>query len=272
MAQAIDPGFSTAQTRLADKLIVAEFPDGRRTLLHVEFQTAGDPSMGRRMLAYAGLMAQLLGTTAHRRCGFRQVVVYLDREQYRKDPGRFVLPGEDDCEAFVRYQVIRLWEVDPKVLRRIRSPWIDVFVHLSGVGNVEPEVIESRDRIRRSRLRPEDRREALACLCATAGLRIRERERIMALFRGIDMGESVMIKYWIEQGEARGLARGREEGREASCEEAAAAVLETLRGRFGRVPADVARRIRALRDLKRLLRLVRTAAEAETIKKFRAGL
>ncbi|MBN1419530.1 MAG: hypothetical protein JXP34_12195 [Planctomycetes bacterium] len=285
----IDPGFSILQTRIADKLILAEFPDGQRTLLHVEFQTAGDPSMGRRMLAYAGLMAQLLGTTAYRRCGFRQVVVYIDPDRRRRDPGEFVLPGRNDCEAWVRYQVIRLWEVDPRVLRRLRSVWIDAFVHLSRVRNVEREVIRSRERIRTSRVPAEDRREALACLCATAGLRIRDRERVLALFRGIDMGESVIIKYWIEQGKAEGLARGKAEGLargkaeglargeargEARGREEAArlAVMESLRGRFGRVPADVAKRIKAIHDHKRLLHLVRAAAQADTIKEFRATL
>ncbi|MBN1418076.1 MAG: hypothetical protein JXP34_04830 [Planctomycetes bacterium] len=274
--RAIDPVFSTTHSRLADKLILAEFPDGRRTLLHVEFQLAGDSSMGRRMMAYVGLIAQLLDSTAYRRCGFRQVVIFVDRDRYRRDPGEFLLPGEDDCQAFVRYQVIRLWQVHPKVLREIRSQWLEPFVPLSRVGNVERAVVESRDRIRKSRLRPADRQELLACLCGVAGIRIRQRERLLALFRGIDMGESVIFKYWMEQGEARGEARGRargeSHGRARSCEEAAAAVLETLRSRFGRVPADMAKRIRALRDHRRLLRLIRAAAEADTIKAFRAAV
>jgi len=257
----IDPGFTTTQSRLGDKLIHTEFPEGRQTLLHPEVQLEGDRTMGRRMMAYQGLIAQLLGKTPYRRCGFMQVVIYLDPDRYLRDPGEFYIPGEDVCRGYVRYRVIRLWEEDPRVLRRIRSPWIQPFVHLLRVRNIERAVVESRDRIKRSRLGREDRQELQACLCAMAGIRIPDRDRVLALFRGIDMSESVIVKHWFEQGEAR----GREEM-------AQLAVLESLRGRFGRVPADVARRVKSLRDHGRLLQLVRTAAEAETMREFRAAL
>jgi len=49
-------------------------------------------------------------------------------------------------------------------------------------------------------------------------------------------------------------------------------VLQTLRDRFGRVPADVTKRVKALGDHKRLLPLVRAAAEARNIREFRAAL
>jgi len=268
----IDPGFTTTQSRIGDKLMLGEFRQRRKTLLHPEVQLDGDRTMGSRMMAYMGLIAHLLSSTAHRRCGFRQVVIYLDPDRYLDDPGEFYLQGEDVCAAYVRYRVIRLWEVDPKELRRTRSPWIEPFVPLCRVRDVKRAVVESRDRILKSRLGREDRQEVLACLCGMAGIRIRDREQLIALFRGIDMGESVMVKYWIEQGEERGREEGLKEGRKEGREEAAMLVLEVLRARFGRVPADVAERVKAQGNGKRLLRLARAAGRAATIKEFRAAL
>ncbi|MBN1421653.1 MAG: hypothetical protein JXP34_22965, partial [Planctomycetes bacterium] len=204
-AQPIDPGLADTQTRYADKLLLLTFPEGNRILLHVEFQTHADRRMGRRMLVYAGMIAQLMDHPVFNDCEFRQVVVYLDPEQDPEDTGEFVLPGGGELRTSVQYRIVRAWEEDPGALIASGSPWLLPIGPLTRVGDRDRAVVEFRERIRTCGLSSEDRANLLSALGAFSGIVIRDAAHLKRLIGGIDMGESVFIREWVERGRAEGL-------------------------------------------------------------------
>jgi len=101
----IDPGLAVVTKRIGDKLFLGGFEDGERTLLHIEVQLKANPEIGRRMLVCAGLIDRVREASGFEDCVLDQAVIYLDRKEYRDDPGVFVVPKREGKKALVEYQV-----------------------------------------------------------------------------------------------------------------------------------------------------------------------
>ncbi|MBN1420046.1 MAG: hypothetical protein JXP34_14800 [Planctomycetes bacterium] len=268
----IDPGLAIVTKRIGDKLFLGRFAEGDRTLLHVEVQLKGDPEIGRRMLICAGLIDRVREASGFEGCLLDQVVIYLDRLEYRDDPGVFVVPKREGKRALVEYRVIRAWEVDPQEILQLDSHWLDPLVALTDVEDAVMAVVELRDRTLARGLDPQEQSDVLVCLAGLAAIVVPDEERLLKIFGGIDMGGNVFIEHWIKKGRQKGREEGRQEGRQEALAEAAELVLEVLAGRFGEIPSDVTECVRALRDFAHLRALGRAAGQAATLDEFRAAL
>jgi hypothetical protein len=264
----MDPAIGRASSRYLDKLLVAESPAGEPMVLHVEFQTAGEADMGPRMFEYAGSVCRVPPVCEWERIRIEPVVVYLDRDTYRPDPGEFVLLAAGGRPVVFPYRVLRLWEEDPAPLLATGSPWLLPFVPLMDVGERLGAVIECGERIQRASISREEKRDLLVCMGALAGRVIDDWTRLRDLVMEDDMAESAFVKHWIDQGREQ----GRQQEREQSLAREADMVLRVLSSRFGSVPEDVADRVRASRDFDRLQELIESAARAATIEAFRTRL
>jgi len=264
----IDPGFAIVTKQIGDKLFLSGFAEGDRTLLHLEVQMKANPEIGPRMLISAGLIHRFRQASGFKDCVMDQVVIYLDRRQYREDPGVFVLLKREGKRALVEYRVIRAWEEDPQEILRLNSPWLDPIAALMNVEDPVRTVIELRDRTLARGLDPQEQGDVLACLAVFAGIVVLDEECLLKIFEGIDMSDFTIVKHWVK----KGREEGREEGRQEGLAEAAELVLDTLLERFGAVPPDVSETVRGRLDPARLRALGRAARQAATIDEFRAAL
>jgi len=180
----------------ADSLILEQSDD---MVLHLEFQTEPDETMGFRMLDYR--------VRVHRRFPnktMHQVVIYL------KETGS-PLVYQDIFhlgETRHRYRVIRLWEESPELF--LKSPGLlplAILTQSSDTTERLREVAQALDTI-------EDRRMKANLTTATAvfgGLLVKP-ELIKTILRSEIMKESAFYQEILQEGEQRGLLKGKLEG------------------------------------------------------------
>lgn len=180
----------------ADALILEQSDD---LVLHLEFQTEPDESMGFRMLDYR--------VRVHRRFPHKtmhQVVIYLKKTTSALVfQDRFHLP-----ETSHRYRVIRLWEESPEPF--LSSPGLLPLAVLT----------ESADPTERLRAVAqvldtiEDRQTKANLTAATAifgGLLVKP-ELIKSILRSEIMKESAVYQEILQEGEQQGFLKGEQQG------------------------------------------------------------
>jgi predicted transposase/invertase (TIGR01784 family) len=193
---ALSPKELSLEPIRVDALILEQSED---LVLHLEFQTEPDETMGFRMLDYR--------VRVHRRFPnktLHQAVIYLKRTTsplvYQE---RFELAGTTHC-----YRVIRLWEESP-----------EPFLTLPGLF---PLAVLTRSQNAMQRLREvalgldtiKDRNLKANLTTATAifgGLLVRP-ELIKTILRSEIMKESAFYQEILQEGEQRGLLKGEQQG------------------------------------------------------------
>jgi len=132
-----------------------------------------------------------------------RVVIYLNRKECR---------------------VIRAWEVDPEEILRLDSYWLDPFVVLADVEDRARALVALRDWTLARGLYPQEQSVVLVCLAGLAAIVIRDEERLLKSFEGIDLGDKRLHQTLGQEWPAGALA------------EAAEFVLDTLLDRFSALP------------------------------------
>ncbi len=84
-----------------------------------------------------------------------------------------------------------------------------------------------------------------------------------------DQMAKTLVEQWLEEGMEKGMEKGREEGREEARNKAVNTLLTILAARFGKIPAQLEKRLRKLADLDELGRLAVLAATCESLSEFK---
>jgi hypothetical protein len=244
------------QERVSDRFIRLRFKEKPGVLLHLELQLKGDLTMPRRITEYAGFSLTVLERALREGLLPACIVLYLDRETYREDPGWFDLVGALGFRLYASYRVVKLWELPPEPILEMESPGLCPFLPLMA-GKPEALLVRSVEKIRaapKELASAEEKRDLLLALRAMAKRVIKDMSLIEAMLSDPELleGDPFYMK-----------------GQEKALRED---VLDVLAARFGDVPEDIGSRlatIRAREDLKRLLVAAARAADLET---FRASL
>jgi predicted transposase/invertase (TIGR01784 family) len=271
-ASAGDTALATVIQRATDQLLDIELSDRPPLLLHVEFQTRGDPDMPQRMTEYLAMLLKVLQSPEHEGKQFGAVVVYLDRETYSKDKGHLRLEGVLGFRLLVRYKVIKVWEEDAETFLATGSPALWTLAPLAK-GNHRKNYVKSKELILGA---PEEvlshgaKSDFLFILGGLASLTIEDAEFLKSSYLEVRrMRRNYFLDFAREEGVAEGIEKGIEKGVEkGTLAEARRSVLCVLRRRFGNPGEDLLRDVERVEDLGRLEMLLEEAAVAPTLDAF----
>jgi hypothetical protein len=282
--EALEPGLATVNERSRDKLLRLEFAARPPLRMHLELQLGGRVDVPRRIAEYLAMDLRTEPSPESRE-PLACAVVYLDEAKYRHDPGYFEYVGALGTRLRVDYQVLRLWEIDPQAVLRSDTPGLCVLAPFLR-GDKKQLCVESKRKIRRSRLPEQLKRDLLAVLAILAARKIADRtflERF--LLEMSDMTGNYVIDLFLkrgaEQGRAEGRAKGIVEGRaEGRAEgeavgaqiEARRMLLRALTRRFGPIPKRLRAAVEAIASRRRLEQLLDTAITCPDLKSFRRRL
>lgn len=181
----------------ADSLILEQSED---LVLHLEFQTKPDPTMGFRMLDYRmRVYRRFPQKTMH------QFVIHLKRTNND-------LVYQDSFQlgkTFHRYQVIRLWEQSPEVFLHSRGLLpLAILTECTNTSLRLQEVAQALDKI-------EDRGEKSNLLAATAvfGGLVMNADAIGSILSSDIMEESAFYQKVLQEGKLEGKREGKLEGK-----------------------------------------------------------
>ncbi|NCJ08185.1 Rpn family recombination-promoting nuclease/putative transposase [Synechococcales cyanobacterium C] len=194
-------------------------------VLHMEFQTAPDPSMPFRMLDYR--------TRVYRRYpakAMRQVVVYLKPSTSALVyESAFEIPGTRHV-----FEVVRLWEQPAEVF--LHSPGL---MPLAVLGQTSDRESMLRSTAAVIETLPQGQRGAVAASTAVLAGLVLNQETIGQILRRDVMRESVIYQEILAEGRAEGRVEGRTEGERAL-------VMRLLTRRLGILSPEMHQRIEAL--------------------------
>lgn len=251
-------------------------------LVAVEFQTAPDPGMFGRLLAYLGGAWSALRPDPERGSRFEvgAVVVNLtgtgsaSRKMRWPAAGLATDLGVAERNLAGENADITLARVEAGHLSPCVLPWVALMA-----GGADPAVIDRWKRL--ASAEPDDRMRsdygALAKVFANAAGR---RDEWAKGLEGWNVTESAVVNEWIQSGIDKGLQQGLQQGRqeglqqgrqEGRREERAALLAAVLAERFGPISADLAVAIDRTTDPDRLRGWVGHAVRAESLAAFRAA-
>ena len=280
----LEPVQTTTVERRGDKLWEARFEDQPGLILHVEWQLKSDQEMMPvRMLQFAALVLELLKLEENKGKRFLGVVVYLDRETFRGDPGGLLeelYPGKVLSYA---YEVLKLWELDPEPVLESQSPGLWPFAPLMRgdpfdlLKRSKQKIVGLPDKI----MGLERKQQLLTILGGLAYRVIKDWRFLQGMLAEIaNMSDNPFIDALVEiqlqrseeKARREGVQEGRQEGREEGAKAARATLLRILRRRFGEAGASLSSRLDSVDDLETLERLLEEAALAPTLEAFVAFL
>lgn len=210
-------------------------------IIHIDFQSGGDPRLPRRVLMYNTLLYEQYGLPVH------SVVVLLHPRANRSDltgtvsyEGR---PGRGNLTF--RFEILRTWEAPVNLLLQgglgtLPLTPLGRLPEGAAPEEVMPGAVERlRERIY-SEAPPSERAKLMTAAFLLAGLRW-DRQLVLQIFQG----ESAMIEsdtylYILEQGEAKGVQK---------------TLLLLGRERFGEADENVRLMVESITDLERLNRM-----------------
>jgi len=260
----LDPNLSTTVERRADKILEACFRGRPNLLIHLEFQIQGSRDIPKRMIQYAALLLDLLDLPEHRGKQFLNIVVYLDKSTYRKDPGYFHLEFSPGNLLSYQYTVLKLWELDPEPVLGLKIPGIWPFVPLMRGDPIEL-LLKSRGKILDlpDKMASLDSKQQLLTILAGLSWRIvKDRRLLQSLFTELpNMSMNEFLDFLFEGKRTQVLQEGRKE-------EARANLLRILRRRFGSAADPLGSHIEAIQDIEELEMLVEEAAVQPDLKSF----
>jgi predicted transposase YdaD len=211
----------------ADSVILSSESD----ILHAEFQTTKKskvPLPLRMLDYYVGFKRQ------NPRRRVRQAVIVL-KETRVAIPDRY----EDESTSY-RYDVIKMWEQDPRELMRYEG--LLPLATLCRAESDEKLLAEVAARINRIKSR-DQRRETLNLSRALAGVRY-DRSLIYKILKESDMlEESVVYQDILQKGVQKGLQQGLQEGLQQGLQRERRLVIRLLERLIGKLSATTRRQI-----------------------------
>ncbi|MBE9202248.1 Rpn family recombination-promoting nuclease/putative transposase [Synechocystis salina LEGE 06099] len=210
----------------ADSLILEQSED---LVLHLEFQTEPDPTMGFRMLDYrVRVYRRFPQKTMH------QFVIYLKRSNND-------LVYQDSFqmgETVHRYQAIRLWEQPSEVF--LQSPGLLPLAVLTQTSDPTLKLREVATALEQI----EDNRVKANLMAATSvfGGILLAPELIKTILRSEIMKESAVYQEILREGEQRGLLKGKLEGKLEGRLEAKLETIPLLK-KLGLTIAEIAKEL-----------------------------
>jgi predicted transposase YdaD len=280
------------RVRVSDQILRASFPPTAPGGLpctrryHIEFQTAGDEDMDLRMAEYYIYGTRYFSRIERSRVTLSSVVIYLDRKQYRPDPGEFRADDGEGTSDLFRYRVVKLWEHEPSTILSLPSAGLAPLAPLMKTKDPVRTVVESKQKILGAEplaVGREKKIELCGALFALAGLVIDDRDLLFKLIWEDWMGleRSVTVQWLMERGAERGVKQGLEQGIEQGLERGVVKglldarrddVVSVLESRFGAVDEGLQSRIHGILDAEELQKLLRRAASAPSLEAFLEAL
>jgi predicted transposase YdaD len=264
------------RVRVSDQILRASFPPTAPGGLpctrryHIEFQTAGDQDMDLRMAEYYIYATRYFLEIEKRRVMLSSAVIYLDRKQYRPDPGEFRTDDGEGTSDLFRYRVVKLWEHEPSTILSLPSAGLAPLAPLMKTKDPVRTVVESKQKILGAEplaVGREKKIELCGALFALAGLVIDDRDLLFKLIWEDWMGleRSVTVQWLMERGAEKGVVKGLLDARRD-------AVVSVLESRFGAVDEGLQSRIHGILDAEELQKLLRWAASAASLEAFLEAL
>jgi predicted transposase/invertase (TIGR01784 family) len=181
----------------SDSLILLQ---GKKAILHIEFQTAPKPNLSLRLADYR--------IRIHRKfpgCTIYQIVIYL-----RKTRSPMVYQTQFSVAGMTgSFQIVRLWEVPPEEL--MNYPGILPFAVLGQTTNPERTL---RQAVRSmGQLSEDQQHETLGAAYILSGLRL-EADVVAKIIRRDMMRESTTYQAILEEGREEGIELGKLEERQ----------------------------------------------------------
>jgi predicted transposase YdaD len=242
--------------------------NGKRSILHVEFQKRRDSDMGRRLWAYNALTVINTGLPV---CSF---VIYLKKDgNVAQSPYKIELPDDEVSHHFT-FRTVKLWELPADVFKR---PGVEGLLPLLPLARnndshaAVEDMIASLNRAGKNDLLPLGYTFASMILETPVDKQwLKER---FALLRDI-IEESWAYQEMAASGLQEGLEKGRQQGLQQGLEEGEIrglreAITLIVQGRFPGLVSVVQKRVNALEDAVELRELIAkiniatTASEVE---------
>jgi hypothetical protein len=176
--------------------------NGLAIILHLEFQRHPDPEMDRRMWEYNATMDINTGKPVY------SIVVYLvEEENLVGSPYVREVPGTGSGHHFV-FQVIKLWEISPEVLKRTEFEALLPLLPLTQAGKSR-ETVEEMIRELQARNRP----DLLTLGYNFAGLVFTDEMDQQWLKERFHKMQDILEGSWVYQEmTAKSLEKGRQQG------------------------------------------------------------
>jgi predicted transposase YdaD len=232
----------------ADKLIRVDHPAGAY-IAHFEFQTTGDPTLDRRMLAYNAL-ARLRHQLPVRS------VAFLFRSQASAGPTGLV-SEHVDARSWIdfSYRLIRIWELPLESLLNGPVGILPLAPLAAELADL-PEVVNRIAGRLRAEVSPEETREMLQCTRLLMGMRFDGQlvESIMASLSKVLEDSStyqLTLRRGFDQGVAQGVAQGQRQ-----------VLLELGTEKFGPPSEAVEKRLLAFSDPAELKKISKKILQA----------
>ncbi len=217
---------------LADSVVLLQLIN---QILHIEFQTLpiSEPPIPFRALDYSVRLKRIY------KCSVKQVVIFL---QETTDEVAFTKEYNDDTTRH-KYEVIRLWEQEPKQF--LAHPALLPLAPLTKSNT--PGVLFERVAREVAKIEePQQQQNISACVAVLAGLRF-NKNFIGQLLRRDLMRQSVIYQDILEEGKREGLLEGRQEGLLEGRQEGQKEILiRLLRRKIGTIEPKILKRIERL--------------------------
>ncbi len=268
--------FPSVQMRMTDAPMKVRLSDGTEAIVHIEFQTeTSDDPMEFRIAEYIGRLIH------EYRLPVYVTVIYLGPSAGVSDPGGYAYNRDDIFAYALRYQIIRMAEIDGQTTLERKSP-IGLIPFTSLMKRPEDVSKEEwLDRCVQTVLEiplenEEKKRDYIASFCLLSNL-VYEMDLVQKLVKEvqtmIDFENLPLIKMFTEKArvEERREAevKALEERREAYID----ALLQIVKQEFGKRGAeDLEPRIRAIADGQKLARLITPALQSPSVEAFKEVL
>jgi predicted transposase/invertase (TIGR01784 family) len=227
-------------------------------ILHIEFQSTRDSNMPRRMMSYYARIVDKYGLPVY------PVVIYLNSDNFGPNtPDTYVNSIYNEDIMKFKYRVLKVWEMDPKMIIDKDLYGLFPILPLTNHGNTnDNKCLEACfDLVQNADIKDEALKADMSvCTGVLAGLRY-PKELVKSLMKVEIMQESVIYQDILNEGIEKGKKEGMEKGMEES-------IIYVLSARFGNISANMIDMIHHIRNKSRLNELLKLAATSRTITEF----
>jgi len=244
----------TVSLRSSDFPIRVRTREGEELIVLMEFQTWWEPDLPLRVGEYVLRFRRRYHLPV-------RPLVFL----FKSSPS--AVDEYDNGVVRVRYELVRMWEVEGRELLEMRDLYLLPLV--GAARSEEEEIFEAERLIYESELEREVKADLLTILAIFSGLKSKDMVERLILRRRDIMIESAAYDIIKEEGFKEGLKKGLEEG---ALETARRMVLEVLQERFGVVPRSMMERVREIDNDGVLNVLIRQAVRCESLEEFREAM
>ncbi len=225
--------------------------NGKKSILHVEFQKRRDRDMGRRLWAYNALTVINTGLPV---CSF---VIYLKKDgNVAQSPFTIELPDDEVAHHFT-FRTVKLWELPADIFKRPGVegllPLLPLVRNSDGHAVVE-DMIASLDAAGKNDLLPLG--YAFASMILETPIDRQWLKERFALLKDI-LEESWAYQEMAASGLQKGLEKGRQQGlEEGKLQGQREVVIDIIQERFPELVNMAHKRVNALKDSEELRRLI----------------